>query len=55
MVYHLVDVVAVFNIAVQHAADEIDTLIAHSEWNSQIPVHNLVDAVERILLVNNRV
>jgi hypothetical protein len=51
----LVDVVALSNIAVQHAADEVNALFAQNIGDAQIAVHDLVDAVERILLVDNSV
>lgn len=53
MVYHLGNVVSLFNIAVEHAADKIDTLVAHSEGNSQVSIHDLVDAVKRVFFVND--
>lgn len=42
-------------VAVQHAAYEIDAVVAHDEGDPQVAVHDLVDAVERVLLVYNRV
>lgn len=55
MVEHLVDVVALGDITFQHAADEIDTLLAEYKGDAEVAVHNLVDAVKRVLLVDNGV
>lgn len=55
VVQHLVDVVALFNVAVKHVPDEVNALFANRVWHTQIAVHNLVNAVEGVFLVNNRV
>jgi hypothetical protein len=49
---HLVNVVAVAHIPVEHAADEIDALLTHDERYAQVSIHNLVDAVKGVLLVD---
>lgn len=51
----LLDIVSLLHVPVQHAADEIDTLLANHKGNPQVAVHYLVDAVERVLLIDNGV
>jgi hypothetical protein len=41
------------HIAIKHQPDEIYALFAHDIRNAQIVIHNLVDAIEGILLVDN--
>lgn len=53
MLQHLVDIKALGNIAVQHAADEINALFTKNEGYSKIAIHDLVDAVEWVLLVDD--
>lgn len=55
MFNHLIDVVALRDVAVEHTADEVDTLLADDVWHSQIPIHYLVDAVKWIFLVDDGV
>jgi hypothetical protein len=45
--------VALLHVSVQHAADEVDTLIAEGEGDAEIAVHDLVDAIEGILLIDD--
>jgi hypothetical protein len=55
MVQDLVDVVPVLDVPVEHAADEVDALVADGERHPQISIHDLVDAVEWVLLVDDGV
>jgi hypothetical protein len=55
MVEHLCDVVPLLDVPVQHAADEIDALGADGEGHPEVAVHDLIDAVERVLLVDDGV
>ncbi len=43
------------HISVEHLADQINALLAHNVGYSQIVVHDLVDTVERVLLVDDGV
>lgn len=52
---HLPNVRALGHVAVQHAADEVDALGAHGKGNAQVQVHDLVDAVKGVLLVDDGV
>ena len=52
---HLVDVETLLDIAVEHAADEVDTLVAEGVGHAQVAVHDLIDAVEGVLLVDDGV
>lgn len=52
---NLGDVVSLAHISVKHTPDEVDALFAHDEGDPQIAVHDLVDAVEGILLVDDGV
>jgi hypothetical protein len=52
---HLRDVGALLDIAVEHAPNEVDAFVANSEWNTQIAVHDFVDTVKWVLLVNDGV
>lgn len=40
------------DIAIEHLPDQIDTLLANDVGDAQVAVHNLVDAVEGVLLVD---
>lgn len=43
------------HIPIKHLADQINALLAHNVRNPQIMVHDLVDTIERVLLVDDRV
>lgn len=51
----LIDVVPLRNVTVEHAANEVDALFAEDEGDAQVAIHNLVDAVEGVLLVDDGV
>lgn len=55
VVQNLVDVVALFHVAIKHMADKINALVTNRVRYTQVAVHDLVNAVEGILLVYNRV
>ena len=55
MLEHLLNVISLADVAVQHAANQIDALLAHDERDAQVAVHDLVDAVKGILLVDDGV
>lgn len=55
MVQDLVDVVPVLDVPVEHAADEVDAFVADGERHPQISIHDLIDAVEWVLLVDDGV
>ena len=52
---HLVNGIPRRHIAVQHPADQIDALVADGIRHAQVAVHDLVDAVEGVLLVDDGV
>ena len=43
------------DVAVKHIPDEIDTIVADGVRYPKVAVHYFVDAVERVLLVDDRV
>lgn len=52
---NLVDVVSLLDVAVQHATNEIDALVADCVRHTQVTIHDLVDTVERVFLVDDGV
>lgn len=46
---------SLIDIAVQHSPDQFDASLADHVRHTQIMVHNLIDAVERILLVQDSI
>lgn len=55
MLQNLVDIVSLFDVAIQHATDEVDTLIADCVRHTQVAIHDLINTVERIFLVDDGV
>jgi hypothetical protein len=55
MLENLVDVVSLRQIPVKHLADKVDALVADRVRYPQVAIHDLVDAVEGILLVYNSI
>ena len=55
MFQYLGDRNSLLNIAVQHQPHEINALFGHDPWHSKIMVHDLVDAIERVLFVDDGV
>ena len=55
MIQDLSNIVSFFNIAIEHTANQIDTVFAGDERDTQVTVHNLVDAVEGIFFVDDGV
>lgn len=55
MIQHLLDSSSRAHVPVQHLPDQIDTRLAHHIWDSEIAIHDLVDTVEGVLLVDDRV
>lgn len=53
MLENLRNIVSLFHVAVQHAADEVNALIAHGEGHAEVAVHDFVNAVKGILLVDD--
>lgn len=43
------------DIAVEHLANQVDALVADDVGNAQVAVHDLVDAVEGVLLIDDGV
>ena len=52
VIQHLLDSRSRAHVPVQHLFDEIDTWLTHHVWDSQVAIHDLVDAVERVLFVD---
>lgn len=52
---HLLYSITLHNVPVQHAADQVDALLANDKRDTQVSVHNLIDTVERVLFVNDGV
>lgn len=55
MIKYLRNIITLREVAVEHTADEINTLVADCVGNPQITVHDLIDAVKRVLLVDDGV
>jgi hypothetical protein len=52
---HQVDIVSLLHVPIQHATNKVNTLWADCERHSKVSIHDLIDAVERILLVDDGV
>ncbi len=52
MVYYLRDGQALIDVTIQHRLNEIDRGVAHDPWYPKLAVHDLVDAVEGVFLVD---
>lgn len=55
MFHNLCDRQSLIYVAVQHRFDEIDGGVTHDPWDTKLTVHDLVDAVEWIFLVYERI
>lgn len=55
MLHDLRDRQPLVYVSFQHGLDQINVLLAHDPWDSEFTVHDLVDAIEWVLLVNDRV
>lgn len=55
MLQDLVDVISLLDVAIQHAADEVDTLVTDCVRHTQVAIHDFINAVERVLLVDDGV
>jgi len=53
MLEYAFDVNPAIHISIEHCADQINAVFAHYVWYTEVSVHNLVDAVERIFFVND--
>jgi len=51
MIQNLLDIYPSIQIPIEHLADQINACLAHDIGNTKIPIHDLIDAVEWILLV----
>lgn len=49
------DVNSLVDFAVEHAANEVDGVFAHDVRDSEVAVHDFVNAVEWVFLVDNGV
>jgi hypothetical protein len=43
------------HISIEHCADQVNAVFAHDVGNAQIPIHDLVNAVEGVFFVDDRV
>jgi hypothetical protein len=55
MFQHLTDSNALINVTVEHQPDQINRRIAHDVGNAQVVIHDLVDTVKGVLLVDDGV
>lgn len=55
MLNHLRNIKALCNIAIQHVANEVDALVAKRKGYSEIAIHNLINAVEGVLFIDDGV
>ena len=55
MLQHLLNGNPFRDIAIEHLADEVDARLAHDVRHAQVAVHDLVDAVEGVFLVDDGV
>lgn len=55
MLQHLADRDPLLDIAIEHQPNQVDALLAHDPRHPQIVVHDLVNAVKRVLLVDDGV
>lgn len=53
MIYNAFDVDSRVDIAIKHFADQVNAIFAHYIRNAELAVHNLVNAVEWILFVDD--
>ena len=55
MLQNLGDGDAPLDIAIEHQPNQVKILLRHDVWYSQVVVHDLIDAIEGILLVHDGV
>ena len=55
MAHHIRDPDPALHVPVEHQADQVDTLLAHDKGHAQVLVHDLIDAVEGVFLVDDGV
>lgn len=55
MLEHGLDTDTAIDIAVEHFPDQVDTVLAHDVGDAEVVVHDLVDGVEGVLLVDDGV
>lgn len=53
MRHDALDIDTAANVPIQHGAHEIDAVVAQDVRDAQVPIHNLVNAVKGILLVDD--
>ena len=49
------DVDPALDIAIEHFADEVDAGVAHNIRHAQVVIHDFIDAIERVFLVDDGV
>lgn len=55
MLQHVPNTYSSLHIAIQHPSNKIDAVIAHHIRHSQVVIHDFIDTVERVLLVDDRI
>lgn len=55
MLDHLRNGQAPIDVAIQHGLDEINTGLAHDPRDAEFVIHDLIDAIERVFLVHQRI
>ena len=52
MLFHLCDGQSSLNVPIEHGFDEVNVVLTHDPWDSQLVIQDLVDAVEWIFFVD---
>ena len=55
MPQNLLNPISFVYVPLEHAPHEVDALVGHDERHAQVAVHDLVDAVEGVFLVDDGV
>lgn len=55
MLKHSLDANAPLDIPIEHLADKVNAIFTHNVRHSQVMVHDFVDGVERVFLVDDGV
>lgn len=55
MVEDILDANTPLHVSVEHLPNEIQAVLAHDVRHAQVVIHNLIDTIERILFVHDRV
>lgn len=53
VIQHLFYCISLANISVQHTADQVDAVLAEYKRDAKVSIHNLINAVEGVLFVDD--